>query len=328
MLDVLDGLILAGGADIDPATYGEAPHAATAGTWPERDDFEVALARRALERDIPLLGICRGMQLMNVARGGTLIQHLPDDVGHEDHRRVPGSFDGADHDVRLADGSLAARAAGEVDHATKSHHHQAIARAGGGAGRDRLEHARRAARGDRGPRAPLRARRAVAPGGRPGLAADRLARARGGRGARTADNRTTLRRPRSYARPRCAPVDRHPTGGVHGARRGVRGAAGAPPSEAPAARGDRHGGDAPRSRCACSSRARASATSRWSCLQMWAYVATYQMPNDDPIALERRVRIDYPVRADRAIGRGVTPDAAPAAGVRAARAHQRAPSGR
>ena len=64
------------------------------------------------------------MQLMNVARGGTLMQHLPDDFGHEDHRRVPGSFDGADHDVRLAEGSLAARAAGEVDHATKSHHHQ------------------------------------------------------------------------------------------------------------------------------------------------------------------------------------------------------------
>jgi putative glutamine amidotransferase len=132
LLDVLDGLILAGGADIDPATYGEPPHPATRGTWPERDEFEVALARRALERDVPLLGICRGMQLMNVARGGTLIQHLPDDVGHEDHRRVPGSFDGADHGVRLADGSLAARAAGEVDHPTKSHHHQAIARVGEG----------------------------------------------------------------------------------------------------------------------------------------------------------------------------------------------------
>lgn len=132
VLDVLDGLILAGGADVDPAGYGEAPHPATKGTWPERDEVEVALARRALERDIPLLGICRGMQLLNVARGGTLIQHLPDDVGHEDHRRVPGSFDGADHDVRLADGSLAARAAGEVEHATKSHHHQAVARLGEG----------------------------------------------------------------------------------------------------------------------------------------------------------------------------------------------------
>jgi putative glutamine amidotransferase len=131
-LDILDGLILAGGADIDPATYGEPAHEATAGTRVERDDFEVALARAALDRDLPLLGICRGMQLMNVARGGTLIQHLPDDVGHEDHRRVPGSFDGADHDVRLAGGSLAARAAGEVDHATKSHHHQGVARLGEG----------------------------------------------------------------------------------------------------------------------------------------------------------------------------------------------------
>ncbi len=132
VLDLLDGLILAGGADIDPATYGEARHAATAGTRRERDDFEIALARRALERDIPLLGICRGMQLMNIARGGTLIQHLPDDVGHEDHRRVPGSFDGADHDVRLSGGSLAARAAGETDHATKSHHHQGVAQLGEG----------------------------------------------------------------------------------------------------------------------------------------------------------------------------------------------------
>src|SRR3954465_588062 len=132
LLDVLDGLILAGGADIDPATYGEAPHPATKGTWPERDEFEVALARRALERDIPLLGICRGMQLMNVASGGTLNQHVPESHGHEDHRRSPGSFDDADHDVRLEAGSLAARAGGEQLHGTKSHHHQGIDRLGEG----------------------------------------------------------------------------------------------------------------------------------------------------------------------------------------------------
>jgi len=132
VLDLLDGLLLAGGADIDPATYGEQPHPETAGTVPERDAFEVALARRALERDIPFLGICRGMQLMNVAAGGTLVQHLPDEVGHEEHRRVPGSFDGAEHDVRLAPGSLAARAAGEEVHETRSHHHQAIERLGAG----------------------------------------------------------------------------------------------------------------------------------------------------------------------------------------------------
>jgi putative glutamine amidotransferase len=131
VLDLIDGLILAGGADIDPASYGEDPHAETRGTVPERDDFEIALARRALERDV-LLGICRGMQLMNVAKGGTLLQHLPESHGHHEHRRNPGTFDGADHDVRLSDGSLAARAAGEVVHGTKSHHHQAIHRLGEG----------------------------------------------------------------------------------------------------------------------------------------------------------------------------------------------------
>ena len=132
VLDLLDGLILAGGADIDPDSYGSERHAETVGTVPERDTFEIALTRRALERDLPLLGICRGMQLMNVARGGTLLQHLPESHGHHEHRRNPGSFDGADHDVRLTDGSLAARAAGEVTHGTKSHHHQAVDRLGDG----------------------------------------------------------------------------------------------------------------------------------------------------------------------------------------------------
>jgi putative glutamine amidotransferase len=132
VLDLLDGLILAGGADIDPSSYGEAAHPETRGTVPVRDEFEIALARRALERDLPLLGVCRGMQLMNVAAGGTLLQHLPESHGHHEHRRTPGSFDGADHDVRLSDGSLAARAAGETVHATKSHHHQGIARLGQG----------------------------------------------------------------------------------------------------------------------------------------------------------------------------------------------------
>jgi putative glutamine amidotransferase len=131
-LDVVDGLLLAGGVDVDPSFYGAEPHPEIHDAVPERDAFEIALARGAMERDLPLLGVCRGMQVMNVARGGTLIQHLPDDVGHEDHRRVMGSFDNADHDVRLADGSLARRVAGEAIHSTKSHHHQGVDRIGDG----------------------------------------------------------------------------------------------------------------------------------------------------------------------------------------------------
>lgn len=132
VLDRVDGLMLAGGADIDPAMYGAERHPQTIGCVPERDEFEIALVRRALQRDMALLGICRGMQVINVACGGTLHQHLPDVLGHEEHRRVLGSFDGADHDVRLAPGSLAARAAGEELHATKSHHHQGVDRVGDG----------------------------------------------------------------------------------------------------------------------------------------------------------------------------------------------------
>lgn len=132
VLDVVDGLMLAGGSDIDPSAYGQEPHPETKLTVPERDRAELALARAAAARDMPVLGICRGMQLLNVAFGGTLYQHLPDDVGHTEHRRNLGSFENSDHDVRLAPGSLAARAAGEELHGAKSHHHQGVARIGEG----------------------------------------------------------------------------------------------------------------------------------------------------------------------------------------------------
>lgn len=131
-LDLLDGLVLSGGADIDPAAYGQEPHPETLGTVPARDRFELALTRGALERELPVLGICRGLQLLNVARGGTLHQHLPDVVGHADHRRVLGTFEGNRHAVVLDAGSLAARAVGGEEHVTASHHHQGIDRVGEG----------------------------------------------------------------------------------------------------------------------------------------------------------------------------------------------------
>jgi putative glutamine amidotransferase len=131
-LELIDGLLLAGGADIDPASYGQPAHAETRDAVPERDAFEIALTRAAIERDLPVLGICRGMQLINVALGGTLTQHLPEHLGHQEHRRVLGSFDGSDHDVDVADGTLAMRVIGSARHATKSHHHQGVDRVGEG----------------------------------------------------------------------------------------------------------------------------------------------------------------------------------------------------
>jgi putative glutamine amidotransferase len=130
VLDAIDGLLLAGGGDIDPNAYGAKAEPETTGVNPARDEFEIALARGAVERDMPVLGICRGMQLLNVALGGTLVQDLPEAVGHDDHRSTPGTFD--DHDVELDSGSLAARAAGREREPVKSHHHQGVAKLGRG----------------------------------------------------------------------------------------------------------------------------------------------------------------------------------------------------
>ena len=96
----------------------------------ERDAYELALVRGALRREMPLLGICRGMQILNVAYGGTIEQHLPYVLGHEEHRHTPGTF--ADHEVRLEPSSLAARAAGAGRTPVKSHHHQGIKDVGSG----------------------------------------------------------------------------------------------------------------------------------------------------------------------------------------------------
>jgi putative glutamine amidotransferase len=124
VLAPLDALILTGGADIDPIVYGATPHPETTWVRPERDRAELALARRALALGLPVLGICRGMQLLNVATGGTLVQHLPDELGHSRHQPTPGSF--SEHDVRLEPGSLAARALGAERVTVKSHHHQGV----------------------------------------------------------------------------------------------------------------------------------------------------------------------------------------------------------
>jgi len=129
MLDLLDGLILAGGSDIDPGSYGAVPHPETKLTWPERDRFELGLVHAALERDMPVLAVCRGSQILNVGLGGDLVQHLPEVVGHDDHKHTPGEY--ADHDVALDPGTRLGSLLG--DHApVKSHHHQGFGKLGSG----------------------------------------------------------------------------------------------------------------------------------------------------------------------------------------------------
>jgi gamma-glutamyl-gamma-aminobutyrate hydrolase PuuD len=138
-LDRLDGLLFSGGSDLDPELYAQEVHAETNGVVPERDQAEIALLQAALERDMPVLAICRGSQVLNVARGGDLVQHLPDVVGDEKHKHTPGVF--ADHDVDLVSGTRVQDILG--DHApVKSHHHQGYGQLGEG-----LREAARAADG-------------------------------------------------------------------------------------------------------------------------------------------------------------------------------------
>ena len=123
---LLDGLLLIGGADVDPGSYGVERLPETESTYPERDAFEIEMIQRALERDLPVFGICRGMQILNVAFGGTLLQDLTGPDGQNIHRRRIGGFEGSENHVALEEGSLVARAAGEGVHVARCHHHQAI----------------------------------------------------------------------------------------------------------------------------------------------------------------------------------------------------------
>ena len=92
LLDRVDGLMLIGGADLDPASYGAAQQPGTESTYPDRDAFEIALSLGALAREMPVLGICRGMQILNVALGGTLVQDLVAPDGTHPHRKFKGDL--------------------------------------------------------------------------------------------------------------------------------------------------------------------------------------------------------------------------------------------
>jgi putative glutamine amidotransferase len=131
LLDAIDGLCLPGGPDLDPATYGEPPHPKLGPTDPEIDRFELHLARCAYERDLPILAICRGAQLLSVARGGSLIQHLPDLGAGVPHRQSePGTE--TSHPVRVAAGSLLRQIVQAESIEVNSFHHQGIERLGEG----------------------------------------------------------------------------------------------------------------------------------------------------------------------------------------------------
>jgi putative glutamine amidotransferase len=128
-LDALDGLVFSGGADLDPSTYGQEPHPETNGTRPDRDRGELALLAAALERDMPVLAVCRGSQVLNVALGGDLVQHLPDVLGDERHKHTPGVF--GDHDVSVDPASKVGGLLGDRA-PVKSHHHQGYGKLGAG----------------------------------------------------------------------------------------------------------------------------------------------------------------------------------------------------
>src|SRR3984893_658389 len=128
-LDALDGLLFSGGSDLDPAVYGAEPHAETNGIRPRRDAGELALLRASLERYRPVVAVCRGSQVLNVALGGDLVQHLPDIVGDDKHKLVPGVF--AEHEVDVHPDSVLGSLIGDRTRG-KSHPPQGFARLGAG----------------------------------------------------------------------------------------------------------------------------------------------------------------------------------------------------
>ena len=130
VLDVLDGLVFSGGADVDPAYYGAAPHESVTSLREDRDQSELALLRGALDRDLPLLCVCRGMQLLNVACGGTLEQHLPDRTAIDAHLKSPGVFAVHEVEIEVASGVMAPIVGSR--RLVRSHHHQAPDRLGKG----------------------------------------------------------------------------------------------------------------------------------------------------------------------------------------------------
>ncbi|MEY2424160.1 MAG: putative glutamine amidotransferase [Acidimicrobiaceae bacterium] len=128
MLEPFAGLVLTGGADVDPARYGQDPHPSLYGVDQSLDAFEIGLVDAAIDADIPVLAICRGHQVLNVALGGTLDQHITDRPGllvHGDPARGPGG--GVDHDVTIESGTRLAEALGVTRCSVRSHHHQAVA---------------------------------------------------------------------------------------------------------------------------------------------------------------------------------------------------------
>ena len=128
-LDALDGVVFSGGADLDPQLYGQEAHPETKGVVAERDRGELALLQAALARDMPVLAVCRGVQVLNVALGGDLVQHLPEVVGHENHKHTPGEY--ADHDVTVEPDTRLGSLIGDRA-PVKSHHHQGLGRLGEG----------------------------------------------------------------------------------------------------------------------------------------------------------------------------------------------------